>query len=209
MQVKTEGTVNLSISELDNLRTQIVELTKERDSLLSTQGKVFVQVTVTDKYASVDYRDNTYYDHIEKRYKGHYESFIKPNYKEIGKTETYVNLEEVQKHIYEDAKSKVIEEMGALQREVNDLKRNIEKLKTDNYETQSKLKSTYEEEIQKIEKTKEEELRVLQNKIAELEGKEVDRTKDEIIEKLNKELATNKQEIEKLKLKKSFWGFLH
>lgn len=213
MQVKTEGTVNLSISELDNLRGQIVQLAKEKDALAETQGRVLVEVTVAEKYSSYESKRTDYNGYIRNRpanrYLDTYETVLRDEYRIIDKKETYVNLEKIEKNIYEDARHAVIEEIGGLQGQIEALQRSIHNAKTNQVKEINDLKEKQKEQIEILQKSKEKEINTLQKKIDELEGKEVDRTKDEIIQKLHKEVEEMKQEIEKTKLKKGFWGFLH
>jgi chromosome segregation ATPase len=200
--VKAEGQVTLSISELDRLRLEIKELSEQKEELLKHQGEVLVKVTVTEKYSTCD----TVYDGRaldgSGRYRDVYRSVLKDYHRVIDETERYINLEEVEKNIYQDAKSKVITELGESQRQVDSLKRDIENLKTTHVRDGAELKKQYQDLVEELTKTKDDEIKALQKKIDELEGKAVDKTKDDIIRDLT-------AEIEKLKLKKGFWGFIH
>jgi len=169
---------------------------------LKHQGEVLVKVTVTEKYSTCD----TVYDGRaldgSGRYRDVYRSVLKDYHRVIDETERYINLEEVEKNIYQDAKSKVITELGESQRQVDSLKRDIENLKTTHVRDGAELKKQYQDLVEELTKTKDDEIKALQKKIDELEGRAVDKTKDDIIRDLT-------AEIEKLKLKKGFWGFIH
>lgn len=212
--MKVEGSVTLSISELDNLRAEIKNLTEEKEDLLKHQGKVLVNLTVTEKYSSYDtVSAGSTWDSVLRCSRDLYKVVEKQGYRLINESHQYVSLDDVKKDIEEEARAAVIEEIGKLQRTVSSLRRDIEDLKTVHANQVSTLTNVYQKEKEKLELEYEEHINTLkknhantvtelQKTIDELNGFEVDRTKDEVIIKLQREIET-------LRLKKGFWGFLH
>lgn len=205
--IKTEGTVQLSIAELDNLRGQILALTAEKEDLLKHQGEVRVAITVTEKYSSMDTVPewNWAGDRSKQRYR--FEQSDK--YRVIQENETYVNLDDVRKNIIEDARTSVITEMGTLERQADSLRRDIEKLRTNNQKDTIHLNELHDKEIIDVKqrcldeiKLKQVEVDTKQSEVDRLNGVVADKTKDQIITELQ-------QQLQELRLKKGFWRFLH
>jgi len=207
---KIEGTVNLSISELDNLRNQITTLTVERDDLKKHAKEV--QITIVYDESSMSYRSvndyNSYRESVEtycgRRCPGGIPQKMEgyKTYANIDKKISYIGLDDVRKEIQKEEEEKVIEKLGNLERQILELKKKEQELRTKQSETIISLNKLHEDSLFQIHKDYNKTINLQDKRILELEGKEVDYTKDEIISKL-------KQEIEQLKLKQSFWSFLH
>jgi hypothetical protein len=207
--VKTEGTVQLSINELDNLRNQITTLTTQNNQLLDKQGQVRVNITVTEKYGS--------YDVVERgwnRYSGiMMETVVNEKHRIIEQKEEYIKLEDIERKLYERAKETVQEELGTAVRKNDSLLREKEDLIIKHSKELSKNRKQYEnvvqdteekhkKEIETLKEKHKENVETLSNKIKELQGETVDYTKDQLIAQLQ-------QKIQQLETKKGFWGFLH
>lgn len=208
--VKTEGTVQLSINELDNLRNQISTLTTQNNQLLEKQGQIKVSITVTEKYGSYDT-----IDHGRNGYSGvrMLEHVVKEKHRLLEQKEEYIKLEEVERKLYERAKETVQEELGTavrksdnLLREKQDLitqhKKDISHIRKDYEDILNTIEENHKKQIKTLEDNNKTEIEKLSNIIKELQGETVDYTKDQIIAKLE-------QRIQELETKKGFWGFLH
>jgi hypothetical protein len=208
--VRTEGTVQLSINELDNLRNQITTLTTQNNQLLDKQGQVKVSITVTEKYGSYDVveRGRSSYSGVRLL-----ETVVNEKHRIIEQKEEYIKLEEIERKLYERAKETVQEELGTAIRKSDNLLREKEDLVTKHSKDISHIRKDYEDilntkeenhkkQIKTLEDDNRTEIEKLSNIIKELQGETVDYTKDQIIAKLE-------QRIQELETKKGFWGFLH
>lgn len=203
---KVEGTVNLSISELDNLRSKISSLEQEKTDLLKHSKEVSIKLKIEEKYTSYkqvdDYSSFSSIGSYRSRYGIPQKLIHEDQYRIIEENTSYMGLEEVISDLRKKEENKVIEKLGSLERQILSLKEKEQNLITKQSEEISQLHKKYKEEDDKTFKINQDHISNLKNQIAALEGKEVDYTKDQIIYKLQ-------QEIETLKMKKSFWSFLN
>lgn len=207
MMNKVEGSVSLSISELDNLRTQISTLTEEKRELQKHTKEVNLRILVEeDCYSSRVVDDYDAYSKLDDRNKFHWNipkklEHIK-NKRVINESSSYIGLDDIIKEIKIEEESKVIEKLGSLERQIIALKKQEQTLITKHSENINEIIETHKVFNKKQEEEHKKQVDEFIAKIAILEKTEVDLTKDQEIYKL-------KQEIENLKMKKGFWGFIH
>lgn len=176
--IKTEGVVSLSINELDNLRTTIDNLSKERDDLLLHQKEVKVNLLVEESFN--DFREVSCYSSYN-RYSSRYGSVFEyfKNKRTLQETINYIHFDEVKQELKREAQEKVRTELESKNLEINRLNSSIISLKDSNNKNIDELKS----------------------KIHQLEHPEIlTNSAEQIIIKL-------KAQIEILK-KRSFWDYL-
>lgn len=204
--IKTEGTVSLSVSELDRLRTQISDLTKERNNLLLHAKEVKLNILVEDSYLS----SGSAYDWENARYNTRtWGGASLPKKIEalkrkriLEQSSSYIGLDETIQEIRKEEEQKVIQKLGELERTILDLQRGEQQLKTDHKKKLDEVNGEWRKQLEAQDKANKTEQDLKQAEIDRLNGVVTDKTKDQ-------EIAELKRAIETLKLKKSFWGFIH
>ena len=207
MDTKIEGTVQLSVSELDNLRNKINQLTLEKEELLKHSKEVKINLVVEENKYTTQFNWDHRIGYLEPTTKVVKDKTL------IEESIKYVGLDEVISNLTKEAEEKVIEKIGNLDREIINLKTKEQNLITsykqtlidkskEHQDTIKKLQNAFKEEKEKLILQHEESIKNLQAEINVLKGVVEDKTKDDTIRRLQAEL-------ESIKLKKSFWGFLH
>lgn len=148
------ATVTMDINELDKLRSDL----KEQEELVKEYRN-------KEKQVKIILSDQEWYQRVN------YGSLIMDR-RTIQKIE-YLNFEEVKAELKKEAEEKVIIKLSSLERDIEHLKIQKESLKTEHYKEIINLKESNDKE--KLE---------LNNKIKELEGAEIEKTKDKKIESL-------------------------
>lgn len=195
--IKTEGTVNLSITELDNLRNKISTLTAEKEELLKHVKEVRINLVVEESYN--DFVKIPTWD--SRGFGSAYRTELHQGRRILQNSEQYVNLQEVIAELKLKEESKVIEKLGSLDRQIIFLKEQIEKLKTKHQKEIVEINNKHKEDVDSLLNQSKDKINDLNKEINSLKGIVADKTKDEIISSLQ-------QEIELLKLQGGFWGFL-
>lgn len=200
--IQAEGTVNLSISELDRLRTQIFTLTQERDALQLHAQEVKLRIVVEEEYLttrSVD--DYSRYDPRNNWKIPHKLEAVKDK-RILSQTETYIGLNEVKEELKKEAESNVINKLGELDRQIIELKNREEALKTAQVKKITEIEDSWNKQIQLTAELHKKELDIKQAEINQFKGVVDNKNKDAVIANLTQQIA-------ELKLKKGFWSFIH
>lgn len=205
MSIKIEGTVTVTISELDTLRQKITDLTTERNNLLEHVKQVKMCILVEEEYFSTRLVDDyqAYNDWGgPRRFSSIPQKHEAVKSKRIVKEDVfYIGLTDVQQEIRREEESKVQDKLYDLESKIKTLQNAEKDLRRLQEKTLQEMREKQTEEVDKLKKENKEKVDSLQKEIDTLNGVVADKTKDEKIRDLE-------EVIEKLKLKKSFWGFL-
>ncbi len=203
---KVEGSVTVSITELDNLRGQISNLTVERNDLLEHAKEVKLSILVEEEWMStkvVDDYDTYHNSGGARRFSGMPQKMVAVKEKRItSENVSYIGLSEVQQEIRQEEERRVKDKLFDLESRISRLQEAEKTLRRLQENTLREMREKQTEEVDKIQKENKERVEGLQKEIDTLNGVVQDKTKDEQIKDLQ-------QQLEKLRLKKGFWGFIH
>jgi len=170
------ATVTLPISELDNLRDTIKDLTSKCADYEKTSKQV--KLTLIDKYYSVEPNDMGWsrIQYVNKQ--------------KTVETHQYINLEDIIDVLKYEQEQKVIDKLSKLEYEIKSLN-----------EKNSKQYNEFVDKVNTLRKEHEEEVKKKENEIKVLKGELVDLNKDQEIEKLNNQLNNQTKKINDLQSK--------
>lgn len=196
MNTIVQGSVTLSISELDNLRKQIENLRIEKDYLIKHSKEVKLNVIVSSETGDCSVSQSSYID----RYKGR-ELLPYTNYWVVRDSVEYIGLDDVIREIKKEQEVKVIEKLGNLERQVNSLKTKEQELITEQSKIVENLKKKHEDKFTSLHEQYKTEVEKLRKEIQLLKNPELINTSSEkIIEDL-------KLQVSKLH-NRNFWHYL-
>ena len=202
------ATVTLSIGELDALRDELKQAKEKLTFLEKTQKQV--KLVVSEKKIQRISNGDSW--EIQNFYPGerHRPSYYRDEYRLVEQKPEYINFEDVNAVLKNEAETKVAERIGLLEREIISLKERVEAEKTKytqivsdlDLKKQKELKA-YLDEATKVEND-------LKQQISILKGELVDLNKDDEIKALKEKLAALESEsvTHQSNKKSSFFSFL-
>lgn len=175
-----DGKVSLTIKELDGLRETIKELQADNLAYASKEREVKIDITLEDRSYSIgQYKDNFGpYGNIVSR------EAIGTKYPTVNKVE-YRNLEDIRILLRNDAREQVREELETANEYVQLRDQEIVRLK----KAHGILGDDYNQKLKDQAENHRLEEQKLLDRIRELEGKAVEKTKDKQLAQLTEQLA--------------------
>lgn len=181
-----QGTVTLQISELDTLRENLKNLVIERDKLKETEKQIKINYRVIQNSWSTEKRitGGRNWDQVVTSHLVEKENLVTEGIE-------FKNLEDLREAFKADAKVEVFKQVENLNSEISTLNQINVNLKKKHEEALSKLgfeNSIFQESIAKEYKQSSESYRTvikeLEDKIKVLEGEEIQKSKDKLLEEL-------------------------
>lgn len=178
--MEVEGKVSLTIKELDGLRETIKELQAANNELASHEKEVKIELTLEDRsYAIAQYQDN-----IDRYGKIVSREAIGSKYPTVKRVD-YRNLDDVKSILANEARELVRDEMSTLNEYIS--KRDLEIIRLKKAAEEAKVDFKVKKDEIKAQFLAEE--KVLLDRIAELNGKAAERTKDKQLAQATEDLA--------------------
>lgn len=201
-----EGDVTISISQLDRLRSEKKTAEEENAVLKAAQKQILLTVKVVEDRSPLGYLD---YDR---------DPFMRPwineqtmkqfqGKKVLAEEVKYINLEDVRDAFKVEAGVAMQRHFDDLGAQFNETKAQLSKERTDKDRAIRDQKVAFEEKLTKQAESHKVIVQEMLNQIAVLEGSEVEKTKDQKIDRLEKRLIELGTQV-LVEQQKSWWDKL-